>query len=158
MKTPFKVLLPLLLLLTLPGAVEAQFTYTTNNGTIRITGYTGPAGAVVIPATTNGWPVTSIGDGAFGYCANLTSVTIPNSVTSIGTKAFGSCANLTSVTIPNSVTSLGEGTFYFCTSLTNVTISTSVTNIGRDEFCYCWNLPSVTIPQQRHQHRGGCVL
>ena len=32
-------ILPLLLLLTLPITVRAQFTYTTNNGTITITGY-----------------------------------------------------------------------------------------------------------------------
>ena len=34
---------------------------TTNNGTITITGYTGPGGAVTIPGTINGLPVTSIG-------------------------------------------------------------------------------------------------
>src|ERR1019366_359508 len=42
----------LLLLLALPAAVQAQFTYTTNNGTITITGYTGTGGAVTIPDTT----------------------------------------------------------------------------------------------------------
>ena len=46
-------LLPLLLVLTLPAAVQAQFNYTTNNGTIAITGYTGSGGAVTIPATIN---------------------------------------------------------------------------------------------------------
>ena len=48
--------------LALPAAVQAQFTYTTNNGTITITGYTGSGGAVTIPGTINGLPVTSIGD------------------------------------------------------------------------------------------------
>lgn len=47
-------LLPVLLLLTLPAPVQAQFTFTTNNGAITITGYTGPGGAVVIPSSTNG--------------------------------------------------------------------------------------------------------
>lgn len=37
-------LLPVLLLLTLPAVVHAQYTYTTNNGTIAITGYPAPAG------------------------------------------------------------------------------------------------------------------
>ena len=54
-------ILPLLLLLMLPAAVQAQdFTYTTNNGAITITGYTGPGGAVTIPDMINGLPVTSI--------------------------------------------------------------------------------------------------
>jgi hypothetical protein len=48
-------------LLTLPAVVQAQFTYTTNNGTITITKYTGPGGVVDIPATINGLPVTCIG-------------------------------------------------------------------------------------------------
>ncbi len=61
MKTSLKVLLPLLLLLALPALVQAQFTFTTNNGAIAITGYTGPGGDVTIPSWTNGYPVTSIG-------------------------------------------------------------------------------------------------
>src|ERR1035438_6227712 len=67
-------LLPLLLLLTLPAAVEAQFTYTTNNGAITITRYTGPGGAVTIPYKITGMPVTSIGPSAFQFNSSLTSV------------------------------------------------------------------------------------
>jgi Integrase core domain len=44
---------------------------TNDDNTITITGYTGSDGAVVIPDTTNGYPVTSIGDGAFAYSAGL---------------------------------------------------------------------------------------
>jgi Tfp pilus assembly pilus retraction ATPase PilT len=42
----------LALLLMLPGVVQAQFTYTTTNGAITITGYTG-SGPVTIPSMTN---------------------------------------------------------------------------------------------------------
>jgi hypothetical protein len=163
-------LLPLLLLLTLPAAVQAQFNYTTNNGAITITGYTGHGGAVTIPDTINGLPVTAIGDSAFFDCTILTSVTIPNSVTNIGNDAFYSCTslaslaignkvsnigyvafafctNLTSVTIPDSVTSIGEDVFSSCTSLTNVTIPDSVTYIGDSAFWECTSLTSVTIPE-----------
>src|SRR6186713_2537763 len=86
-------LLPLLLLLTLPAAVQAQFNYTTNSGTIIITGYTGPGGAVVIPDTINGLPVTRIGENAFHEKTSLTIVTIPNRVTSIGRDAFRLCTS-----------------------------------------------------------------
>ena len=54
-----------------------------------------------------GTDITSIGDFAFAFCENLTSVTIPDSVTSIGSNAFSGCISLTSITIPNNVTSIG---------------------------------------------------
>ena len=89
--------------------------------------------------------LTSIGDGAFGNCSGLTSVTIPNSVTSIGYGAFSGCSGLTSVTIPNSVTSIGNDAFDECSSLTSITIPNSVTSIGNYAFCGCYGLTSVTI-------------
>jgi len=112
-------LLPLWLL-TLPIAVQAQFTYTINtNGTITITKYTGSGGAVTIPDTINGLPVTSIGNAAFKQCNNLVSITIPNGVTSIGGDAFSFCTKLTSATIGNSVTNIGNEAFLRC-NLTGV--------------------------------------
>ena len=68
MKMRFKVLLPLLLLMALPALVQAQCTFTTNNGTLTATGYAGLAGDLVIPSTTNGLPVTGIAPWAFNYC------------------------------------------------------------------------------------------
>jgi hypothetical protein len=111
-------ILPLLLLLALPAAVQAQFNYTTNNGSITITRYTGPGGDVTIPDTINDLPVTSIGGAAFEDCYGLTSITIPDSVTSIGDSAFSGCNDLTSITIPDSVTSIGDSAFTDCSQLT----------------------------------------
>jgi hypothetical protein len=139
-------LLSLLLVLALPAVVQAQFNYTTDNGTITITGYTGPGGAVAIPDTINGLPVTRIGDHAFYDKTSLTSVTIGDGVTSIEGSAFSSCTSLTSVTIPNSLTTIGEKVFYYCRSLTGVMIPNGVTSIGGSAFSYCINLTSVTIP------------
>jgi len=48
------------------------------------------------------YSVTSIGDSAFYYCTNLTSITIPNSVTSIGEYVFYGCSNVT-VYIPSTL-------------------------------------------------------
>ncbi|MDX2109139.1 MAG: leucine-rich repeat domain-containing protein [Verrucomicrobiota bacterium] len=102
-------------------------------------------GALVIPDTLGGAPVTSIGDGVFYSCSSLTSVTIPNNVTSIGDFAFYYCRSLTSVTIPNSVISIGNSAFYNCTSLTSITIPNSVTSIADGAFYDCGSLTSVTI-------------
>jgi BspA type Leucine rich repeat region (6 copies) len=111
-----------LLLLTLPAVVQAQFNYVTNNGTITITGYYGPGGAVTIPSTINGLPVTSIGSSAFYHCTSLTSVTIPNSVTSIGGDGFFACTSLASVAIGNGVTNIEYEAFAGCTSLRAFTV------------------------------------
>jgi len=139
-------LLPLLLLLT-PPVAQAQFNYTTNEGTITITKYTGFAGAVTVPGTINGLPVTRIGIAAFSFSSSVTSVAIPNSVTSIGDWAFWYCSSVTSVAIPNSVTSIGEGAFHGCPSLTNIVIPDSVSNIGAGAFAFCPGLTSITIPE-----------
>ena len=121
-------LLPLLLLLILPATVQAQFNYTTTNGTITITRYTGSGSAVTIPDripdTANGLPVTSIGDYAFFVCSGLTNVTMGTNVTSIGEGAFQDCENLTSVTIPSSVTNIGMEAFSGLGSPTAITVDT----------------------------------
>ena len=138
-------ILPLLSLLTLPAAVQAQFAYTVDQGKITITGYTGPGGAVVIPGKTNGHTVISIGDGAFSGRTDLTSITIPDSVTSIGYMAFWDCTSLASVTIGTNVRLIGMSAFYGCTSLRNLTIPDSVSYIGFSAFEACTSLKTVTM-------------
>jgi hypothetical protein len=126
------------------SAPPGQFTVTINNGQISITGYTGSAGAVVIPSTISGLPVTNIASYAFTN-TSITSVIIPSSVTSIGNNAFASCTDLTSISIPNSVTTIGSSAFYL-TGLTSVAIPASVTSIGDYTFQSCSGLTNVTIP------------
>lgn len=107
------------------------------------------SGDVVIPSSvvyeSTEYNVKSIGDGAFSYCTDLTSVVIPNSVTTFGTNAFGNCTNLTSIDIPNSVTTIGWSAFSH-SGLTSVDIPNSVTSINVFAFYYCSDLVSVTIP------------
>src|ERR1035437_9972953 len=134
------------LFLLLPTLVQAQFNYITNGGNIIITGYTGSGGAVVIPASINGYPVTSIGGNAFYMRDFITSLTIGTNVTSIGSSAFENCTGLTNMTIPNSVTTIGDDAFHWCVSLAFVTIGTNVTSIGAYAFYGCGSLTSVTIP------------
>jgi hypothetical protein len=44
---------------------QFEFEYTTNDGSLTITGYVGPVGFVAIPNAINGYPVTSIGSQAY---------------------------------------------------------------------------------------------
>ena len=88
--------------------------------------------------------VTSIGESAFEWCENLTSIKIPDSVTSIGNNAFYGCG-LTSIMIPNSVTKIGDATFAVCKSLTNIKIPDNVTSIGEWAFAGCESLTAISL-------------
>ena len=94
-----------------PTELWLPFTFTTNVGTITITGYAGPGGAVTIPSTINGLPVVSIGGGAFFGNSLLTSVAIPNTVTNIGDESFFYCFNLTAVYFQGNAPGLGSSVF-----------------------------------------------
>ena len=145
-------------LLSLPSVLQAQFTFITNNGAITITGYTGNPTVLNIPATTNGYPVISIGNSAFYNKSSLTNATIPNSITNIGVQAFSSCTSLTAITVDannQAYSSVAGGLFNKSTNTLiqypggqggSYTVPTSVTNIGNYAFYYCTRLGSVTIP------------
>ena len=95
----------------------------------------------VIPDST-----TSIGDGAFRGCSDLTDIIIPNGVTNIGERAFYGCYKLKCISIPDGVKSIGYEAFRNCARLTNVAISNGITNIKSCTFASCTRLRSITIP------------
>ena len=66
--------------------------------------------------------------------------TIPNNVTTIGNGAFAYCANLGSIEIPNSVISIGENAFLYCESLIEVFLPVNGCYIGQCAFSGCKSL------------------
>ena len=82
--------------------------------------YKGPGGDVVIPSNVN-----YIGEWAFSFCDDLTSVTIVDEGTIpggfiIGYGAFTGCENLTSITIPERVVHIMDQAFFGCSNLKDV--------------------------------------
>ena len=154
------ILLALLgyIFLSAPLAATAQFTCITNNGTITITGYTGPGGAVTIPDVINGLPVTSIANSAFYHQPSLTGVTIPGSVTNIGLPVSYVCPSLMAITVDpaNAYYSSVDGVLFNKGQTTllecpdgktgSYAIPASVTSIGIYAFEYCYNVTGITIP------------
>ncbi|MBQ3354102.1 MAG: leucine-rich repeat domain-containing protein [Bacteroidales bacterium] len=64
--------------------------------------------------------LTSIGNKAFGYCSQLSSIEIPDNVISIDNMAFRYCTSFSSIEIPSSVTSIDYWAFRFCTGLSSI--------------------------------------
>ena len=118
--------------------------------TVSVSGYTGAATELVIPAEVTHedktYKVTAIGGYAFLGDFTLTNVIIPEGVTEIAYFAFARCTSLTNVTIPEGVTHIGNRAFDSCTSLKSVTIPEGVTHIGNRAFWDCTSLKSVSLP------------
>ncbi len=70
---------------------------------------------IIIPATHNSLPVTSIGANAFRFNTNITSIAVSDGVTSIGSMAFFRCSSLATVKISSSVTDIALDAFDDCT-------------------------------------------
>lgn len=128
-----------------PNPDMASYDWVVHDGCVEITGYHGEGGAIVIPQSLDGLPVTTIGEDAFLGASGLTSVTIPEGVTTIDDYAFLVNDDLATVVFPESLTTIGENAFSGCNALTELTIPGGVTSIGEFAFSDCFALESVTI-------------
>ena len=90
--------------------------------------------------------VTRIGDYAFSDCADMTSITLPDTLTGIGFCAFEYCLSLESISLPDSVKSFSEGAFACCESLKSIVLPNGVKGVSGRMFDSCSNLESVTLP------------
>ncbi|MBQ5591881.1 MAG: leucine-rich repeat protein [Clostridia bacterium] len=75
--------------------------------------------------------VTAIGDYMFYNNSNLT-IDLPNSIEYIGEHAFSYCYNLTSISLPESVKVIGDYAFYGSNQLEDITVSSEITSIGNN--------------------------
>ena len=117
---------------------------------------------------------TTISDGMFAYCSDMTSINIPSTVTSVGMLAFYQCREVNNITLSENVTELGAGAFWHCeklstidhvptgviklknkvfaeTSITTMNIHSRVGEIGSAAFFNCDKLKYVNIEE-------GCTL
>ena len=148
------LLLVLCLVLTLlPAAAQAadtvrvgDLTFLVDNGAAKLWQCRSTAaGAVNVPASVNGCPVTAVAHQAFAS-AKVTSVTLPDSVRTVESAAFYGCESLTSVKLPSGLTAINRNLFYECTALKSITIPSGVTSIDQSAFQRCKALTSLTIP------------
>ena len=103
--------------------------------------------ATLISSAPIGSGLTYIGNSAFANCYELEGVlAIPDSVIIIGEQAFYYCYNLTSLSLGSGLTSIGAQAFYQCRKLEGeLVIPDSVTTIGISAFSDCRKLSSITF-------------
>ena len=97
-----------------------------------LTGYSGDAHSIVIPAG-----VRVIGKGAFKGMAWLTDVTLPEGLTEIDDNAFKGCRQLAAINFPAGLKRIGDFAFHRCHALTAVLLPDSVETLGTGVFLYC---------------------
>ncbi len=125
-------------------------TYEVNNGKVTITDCDKSAsGTVTVPSTINGCSVTSIGNGAFESCSQLSTVKLPNGLTDIGENCF-MASGITQIVIPGSVVGIRSGTFSHCSKLSSVTLNEGLKYIDYDAFFNYGGRP------KKHLYTGVC--
>lgn len=89
--------------------------------------------------------IKTIGNGAFYWCKNLTSVTMPLNLTYIEKSAFSDCTGLKTINLPFFLETIDMAAFSNCTALESISISTHIKLIGSEAFKGCTKLAEVTI-------------
>ncbi len=124
------------------------YTLDKESDTYSVTGYSGSAGEITIPAKYDTRLVTSIGASAFAGNKTLEKITLHEGITTIGANAFNGCTELSEVVFDgeSKLTELSVGVFSGCTKLDDVKIPNGVTKIGYKAFNNCTAMKSVSFP------------
>lgn len=97
------------------------------DGTKLIVFPSGRSGDYQIPDGT-----VSVGDYAFYYCVNVSSITVPGSVRSLGEGAFGNCSSLTKAVLNEGLEEIGEYAFQSSSGIRDIIIPASVKLVGKN--------------------------
>ena len=151
-----------------PPSPGMQYQKGSDGRSYTVRGYAGKLTDLVIAEENNGFPVTSIMQGAFKGKKNLTSIRIPDSVTSIGKGAFNGCDGMirtdggakyvdrwvvglgaldAMATLRADTVGIADAAFEGCSQLVSITLSESLRHIGKDAFLGCTSLSTIVVPE-----------
>ena len=115
-----------------------------SKGRMRITGYTGGAGDLTIPAEIGGYTVNEIGKDAFRNSGVL-CVYLPQTVKKLGAGCFAGSAVKKAV-FADGLKEIPESTFSECRQLCEVHLPQTLETIREDAFSRCTALTFIDIP------------
>ena len=97
--------------------------------------------------------VTKIGEGAFEFCQNMTTVTfqtnadgLSSSLETVAGYAFYGDGKITSLSFNENLVTIGDLALVYNFSLTSITLPNTLVNIGAHFVCDAKSLPTITIP------------
>jgi len=131
--------------LSAPESSDNDFTYEINDKEVTITGYTGTATHLEIPAEIEGLPVTLIQEEAFFGRSDIFTVFVPKSVTYVGFGAFANCRNLYSVVFEGE-TEIEDSAFYYCRNLLEIILPKGLEEVRAYTFTGCYRLQEADLP------------
>ena len=98
--------------------------------------------------------LTEMEQGAFQYCSNLTSLTIPGTLRVVPVRAFFQNLNLKSLVLEEGVEDIQTEAFSFANSLERASLPLSLRHLGMYSFYPAGKLKDVTYPGTLHQWAG----
>ena len=140
------------------------------DGTARITSYSGSATIVYVPDEIDGHRVTAIGESVFkgnktiqrvvlsqyiesltanqfSGCADLISVLFTGKrISSIGRSLFNACVSLQRISLPQGMTEIPDSAFDGANQLVHVDFPDTLIKIGDKAFASCTSLVSADLP------------
>lgn len=87
-----------------------------------------------------------LGTGAFDFCLNMKSITIPSGISIIPEISFYECTSLKTIVIPNTVTKIDSSAFDSCVSLSVACLPSTVTIIEQAAFRDCLQMTRILLP------------
>ena len=138
---------------TSPYSPKGRFICPVTINGAKMVGVYGPAfmGATITELVIQS-PMITLGIGAFSYCTNLLSVSLPQTLTSLHsvqsgmTKGvFENCEKLSWIDLPPSLVEVDSYTFSKCRALKGITIPYRVTNVNASVFSHCSTLKYTVI-------------
>ena len=87
--------------------------------------------------------LSTLQQGAFMNCSQLTSVTLPDALTAIPASCFEGCEKLEEIEIPSNVTTVGAHAFDRCKGMKTLIIGSGVQTIGEKAFNDCSSLETI---------------
>jgi len=79
-------------------------------------------------------------------------------LTTFPADTFTNCANLTSITLPNSVTSIKDNAFNGCTNLTEINLGSNIASLSYNAFNNCPSLISINVDSRNQNYSSGSVM